>query len=63
MSRQLNVKMAVSQLEVYLWFCVEIKSILKTRGRIILDNRIDTDSDRQVETSYRVLNLKIRCCS
>ena len=63
MSRQLNVKMAVSQAEAYLWFCVEIKSILKTQGRMFLDNRIHTDSDRLVETSYRVLNSKISCCS
>ena len=61
--RQLNVKMAVSQCKVYLWFCVEIKSILKTQGQMFVDNRIHTDSDRKVETSYRVLNLKISCCS
>lgn len=59
---QLNVKMAVSHCEVYLWFCNEIKSILKTRGIMSLDIRIHTNSNQRVVTSYQDLNLNISCC-
>ena len=45
-SRQLNVKMAVSQCKVYLWLRVEIKSILKSQGIMFLDIRIHTYSDQ-----------------
>ena len=61
-SRQLSVKMAVSKCEVYLWFRVEIKSILTTKGKMSLDNRIHTDSDQRVATSYQDLNLNNICC-
>ena len=62
-SRQLNVKMAASQCKVYVWFCAEIKPILKSQGIMSLDIRIHTYSDQRVETSYQDLNLYISCCS